>query len=62
MSEKHPYDAVGIRTTLDPLPAAVYSERKFRRQLMCQVDNFQWPWYGLDAGRTRFFAASQTRL
>ena len=20
------------------------------------VDNFQWPWYGLDAGRTRFFA------
>jgi outer membrane protein assembly factor BamB len=21
------------------------------------VDNFQWPWYGLDAGRTRFFAA-----
>jgi len=21
------------------------------------VDNFQWPWYGFDAGRTRFFAA-----
>ena len=21
------------------------------------VDNFQWPWYGLDGGRTRFFAA-----
>jgi outer membrane protein assembly factor BamB len=21
------------------------------------IDNFQWPWYGLDAGRTRFFAA-----
>jgi outer membrane protein assembly factor BamB len=22
------------------------------------VDNFQWPWYGFDAGRTRFFADS----
>ncbi|MGI8506961.1 MAG: PQQ-binding-like beta-propeller repeat protein [Solirubrobacteraceae bacterium] len=22
------------------------------------VDNFQWPWYGYDAGRTRFFAAT----
>jgi outer membrane protein assembly factor BamB len=22
------------------------------------VDNFQWPWYGLDGGRTRFFAAT----
>ncbi len=22
------------------------------------VDNFQWPWYGYDAGRTRFFADS----
>ncbi len=22
-----------------------------------QVNNFQWPWYGLNAGRTRFFAA-----
>ncbi len=21
------------------------------------VDNFQWPWYGFDTGRTRFFAA-----
>jgi outer membrane protein assembly factor BamB len=21
------------------------------------VDNFQWPWYGFDGGRTRFFAA-----
>ena len=41
---KAAYDGVGIRTTLDPLPAAVYSERKLRRQLMCQVDNFQWPW------------------
>jgi outer membrane protein assembly factor BamB len=26
------------------------------------VDNFQWPWYGLDAGRTRFFAASGAKL
>jgi outer membrane protein assembly factor BamB len=22
------------------------------------VDNFQWPWYGLDGGRTRFFPAT----
>jgi outer membrane protein assembly factor BamB len=26
------------------------------------VNNFQWPWYGLDGGRTRFFAAAQTKL
>ena len=48
---KAAYDGVGIRTTLDPLPAAVYSERKLRRQLMCQVDNFQWPWIA-DTGYT----------
>jgi peptide/nickel transport system substrate-binding protein len=48
---KSAYDGVGIRTTLDPLPAAVYSERKLRRQLMCQVDNFQWPWVA-DTGYT----------
>jgi peptide/nickel transport system substrate-binding protein len=48
---KAAYDSVGIRTTLDPLPAAVYSERKLRRQLMCQVDNFQWPWIA-DTGYT----------
>ena len=48
---KAAYDAVGIRTTLDPLPAAVYSERKVKRQLMCQVDNFQWPWIA-DTGYT----------
>jgi peptide/nickel transport system substrate-binding protein len=41
---KGSFDKVGIRTTLDPLPAAVYSERKTKRELMCQVDNFQWPW------------------
>lgn len=48
---KAEFDKVGIRTTLDPLPAAVYSERKVRRQLMCQVDNFQWPWIA-DTGYT----------
>jgi len=48
---KAAYDGVGIRTTLDPLPAAIYSERKLRRQLMCQVDNFQWPWVA-DTGYT----------
>ena len=48
---KAAYDGVGIHTTLDPLPAAVYSERKVRRQLMCQVDNFQWPWTA-DTGYT----------
>lgn len=48
---KAAYDGVGIRTTLDPLPAAVYSERKVRRELMCQVDNFQWPWVA-DTGYT----------
>jgi len=48
---KAAYDGVDIRTTLDPLPAAVYSERKLRRQLMCQVDNFQWPWIA-DTGYT----------
>ena len=48
---KASYDQVGIRTTLDPLPAAVYSERKVKRQLMCQVDNFQWPWIA-DTGYT----------
>jgi outer membrane protein assembly factor BamB len=26
------------------------------------VDNFQWPWYGLNGGRTRFFAASGAKL
>jgi peptide/nickel transport system substrate-binding protein len=48
---KAAYDGVGIRTTLDPLPAAVYSERKVKRELMCQVDNFQWPWIA-DTGYT----------
>jgi peptide/nickel transport system substrate-binding protein len=48
---KAAYDTIGIRTTLDPLPAAVYSERKVKRQLMCQVDNFQWPWVA-DTGYT----------
>lgn len=48
---KAAYDGVGIRTTLDPLPSAVYSERKVRRELMCQVDNFQWPWVA-DTGYT----------
>ncbi|HET6522564.1 MAG TPA: ABC transporter substrate-binding protein [Geminicoccaceae bacterium] len=48
---KATFDAVGIRTSLDPLPAAVYSERKARRELMCQVDNFQWPWVA-DTGYT----------
>jgi peptide/nickel transport system substrate-binding protein len=48
---KAAYDGIGIRTTLDPLPAAVYSERKVRRELMCQVDNFQWPWIA-DTGYT----------
>jgi outer membrane protein assembly factor BamB len=28
------------------------------RKLHHVVDNFQWPWYGYDAGRTRFFAAT----
>lgn len=42
---KGSFDQVGIRTTLDPLPPAVYSDRKAKRELMCQVDNFQWPWY-----------------
>lgn len=41
---KASFDKVGIRTSLDPLPAAVYTERKFKRELMCMVDNFQWPW------------------
>jgi peptide/nickel transport system substrate-binding protein len=48
---KGAFDNVGIRTTLDPLPAAVYSERKLKRQLMCQIDNFQWPWVA-DTGYT----------
>ncbi len=48
---KAAYAAVGIKTTLDPLPSAVYSERKVRRELMCQVDNFQWPWVA-DTGYT----------
>jgi hypothetical protein len=33
------------------LPAAVYSERKVKRELMAQVDNFQWPWIA-DTGYT----------
>lgn len=48
---KASFDKVGIRSTLDPLPAAVYSERKTKRELMCQVDNFQWPWIA-DTGYT----------
>ncbi len=48
---KAAYDGIGISTTLDPLPPAVYSERKLRRELMCQVDNFQWPWIS-DTGYT----------
>jgi ABC-type transport system substrate-binding protein len=51
---KAAYDDVGIRTTLDPLPAAVYSERKLRRQLMCQVDNFQWPWIAQSGSASPF--------
>ena len=56
---KAAYDEVGIRTTLDPLPAAVYSERKVKRQLMCQVDNFQWPWIA-DTGYTRLGLSRQS--
>jgi peptide/nickel transport system substrate-binding protein len=48
---KASYEKAGIRTTLDPLPAAVYSERKVKRELMAQVDNFQWPWIA-DTGYT----------
>jgi len=48
---KGSFDQVGIRTTLDPLPAAVYSEKKARRELMCQLDNFHWPWIA-DTGYT----------
>lgn len=48
---KASFDQIGIRTSLDPLPAAVYSERKTKRELMCQVDNFQWPWIA-DTGYT----------
>lgn len=48
---KASFDKVGIRTSLDPLPAAVYSERKTKRELMCQVDNFHWPWIA-DTGYT----------
>ena len=33
-----------------PLPPPGRSARR-------AVDNFQWPWYGFDGGRTRFFAA-----
>jgi peptide/nickel transport system substrate-binding protein len=48
---KASYEKAGIRSTLDPLPAAVYSERKVKRELMAQVDNFQWPWIA-DTGYT----------
>ena len=37
-----------VTTTSAPAPAAA---RRAKRV----VDNFSWPWYGYDAGRTRFF-------
>ncbi len=48
---KSNFDQIGIRTTLDGLPPAVYSDKKHKRQLMAQVDNFQWPWIA-DTGYT----------
>jgi outer membrane protein assembly factor BamB len=45
----HP-DLQFIRPTVTPRPAAA-ARRRARRA----IDNFQWPWYGFDAGRTRFF-------
>jgi outer membrane protein assembly factor BamB len=36
-----------------PTPSPSRPPRRRKRA----VDNFQWPWYGFDAGRTRFFAA-----
>jgi outer membrane protein assembly factor BamB len=42
-----------------PTTTSAPAPKKHPRKL---VDNFQWPWYGLDAGRTRFFAAQGTKL
>ncbi len=38
--------------TTSTAPAAPAGRARSRQA----VDNFQWPWYGLDGGRTRFFA------
>jgi outer membrane protein assembly factor BamB len=43
----HP-DLQFTRPTVTPAPPQARRKRRV-------VDNFQWPWYGYDAGRTRFF-------
>lgn len=40
---KGSFEKIGIKTTLEGLSAAVYSEKKAKRELMAQCDNHQWP-------------------
>jgi len=39
-------------------PVTTTAPAATRHKVRRAVDNFQWPWYGYDAGRTRFFAAT----
>jgi peptide/nickel transport system substrate-binding protein len=48
---KSSFDKIGLKTRLEGLPSAVYSETKFTRKQMAHCDNFQWPWVA-DSGYT----------
>jgi peptide/nickel transport system substrate-binding protein len=48
---KSNFEKIGIRTQLQGLPSAVYSDTKFSRKQMAHCDNFQWPWIA-DTGYT----------
>src|SRR5213593_4637927 len=45
------FDKIGLKTKLEGLPSAVYSETKFTKKQMAHCDNFQWPWIA-DTGYT----------
>lgn len=48
---KSSFDKIGLKTKLEGLPSAVYSETKFTKKQMAHCDNFQWPWIA-DTGYT----------
>ena len=45
------FDKIGLKTKLEGLPSAVYSETKFTKKQMAHCDNFQWPWPRTDTSR-----------
>ena len=43
---KSSWDQIGVQTTLQALPTAVYAEQKGGKKLQAFAENEQWPWTG----------------